>query len=140
MILILQLSNEDTHFNNSFYVFLWIINLIHTQFFLDLFSLIYYEKIKIKEKVDVNSEANENVIVNHSNDNNNDKFEDSNISDWNSNLNEKEGNMTEYEKDSQNNDCATPPIKSNNFFLNVYKTESIYQIFQHRVLLMMMIL
>ena len=106
----------------------------------DLILLIYYEKIKIKEKVDVNSEANENVIVNHSNDNNNDKFEDSNISDWNSNLNEKEGNMTEYEKDSQNNDCATPPIKSNNFFLNVYKTESIYQIFQHRVLLMMMIL
>ena len=48
--------------------------------------------------------------------------------------------MTEYERDSPNNDCATTPIKSNNFFLNVYKTESIYQIFQHRVLLMMMIL
>ena len=37
--------------------------------------------MKIKEKVDVNSEADENIIVNNSNNNNNDKYEDSNISD-----------------------------------------------------------
>lgn len=47
----------------------------------DIILLIYYEEMKIKEKVDVNSEVDENVIVNNSNNNNNDKYEDSNISD-----------------------------------------------------------